>query len=304
MNQAELRRREYMGRINRVMDYVRENLSGDLRLETLARVANFSPFHFHRTYKSMTGETLNDFIRRMRVQRAASQLIHNVSESITQISCTCGYASPSSFAREFRQWFGVSASEFRAGGHESLTRFRKQLEDEGHEFTNPIDLANRRTDMVFRVEVKELPALHVAYIRHIGRYSDISEAFNRLMRWAGPRKLLRFPETEILAIYHDNPDVTPIEQLRSDACITVPEDTKVKRDIGLMEVPGGSFAVAYVEIDVTQYGEAWDRLIGDWLPQSGYQPDERMCYERYLNDPEKHPRSKHIVEICEPIRPL
>jgi len=105
-------------------------------------------------------------------------------------------------------------------------------------------------------------------------------------------------------IYHDNPDVTTIDKLRADACITVPEGTKVKRDIGTMTVPGGLFAVAYVEIDPTQYGEAWDRLVGEWMPQSGYQLDDRMCYELYLNDSEKHPEGKHIVEICEPIRPM
>jgi AraC family transcriptional regulator len=124
------------------------------------------------------------------------------------------------------------------------------------------------------------------------------------MRWAGPRGLLRFPETSMLAIYHDGPDVTPIAHLRSDACVTVPVGTPVDGEVGTMTIPGGKFAVAHVEIDPTQYGEAWDRLIADWLPSSGYQPDDRLCYELYLNDPDKHPEKKHIVDICEPIRPL
>lgn len=299
----DLRRQEYVGRINRVMDHVRDHLSGDVRLETLARVANFSPFHFHRIFKAVTGETLNAFIRRMRVQRAASQLIHNPEESITRVAVGCGYASPSSFAREFRRHFGMSASQFRAGGRDSLIRFRTQLEANGHEFTNPVDLDSTRTEMVFRVEVREEPERHVAYIRHVGDYSRIGKTFGKLARWAGPRRLFR-ADTKMLTVYHDNPDVTPIDKLRSDACITVPEGTKVKRDIGFMTLPGGTYAVAYVEIEATQYGEAWDRLFSDWLPESGYQPDDRPCYEIYLNDPQKHSKKKHIVEICEPIRPL
>ncbi len=304
IDQAELKRQEYVGRVNRVIDHIRTNLNGDLCLETLAQVANFSPYHFHRVFKSIAGETLNEYIRRFSVQRAASQLIHNPTLTITEIAVACGYSSPSAFAREFRRHFGVSASQFRTGGHDSLVRFRKELEERGAEFTNPSDLSSTRTDMVFRVDVRELPELHVAYVRHVGRYNEIGKAFRRLMRWAGPRRLLRFPETKVLAIYHDNPDVTPVDKLRADACVTVPEGTKTKRDIGTMNVPGGLFAVAYVEIDPTQYGEAWDRLIGEWMPQSGYQPDERMCYEMYLNDPGKHPEKKHIVEICEPIRAL
>jgi len=304
IDQAELKRQEYIGRVNRVLDYIRENLTGDLQLEKLAAIARFSPYHFHRVFKSVAGETLNEYIRRFRVQRAAGRLIHNPTLTITEIGAACGYSSPSAFAREFRCHFGVSASQFRAGGSDSLLRFREKLEERGAVFTNPADLSSIRTEMVFGVDVRELPDLFVAYVRHVGSYREIGMAFGRLMRWAGPRRFFRNPDTRVLAIYHDNPDVTPIERLRADACITVPEGTRVKRDIGTMTVPGGSFAVAHVEIDETQYGETWDRLIGDWMPQSGYQPDERMCYELYLNDPSKHPENKHIVEICEPIRPL
>ena len=300
IDQAELKRQEYVGRVNRVIDHIRANLTGDLCLETLAQVANFSPYHFHRVFKSIAGETLNEYIRRFRVQRAASRLIHNPTLTITEIAVGCGYSSPSTFAREFRRRFGVSASQFRSGGRASLDRFREELAERGVVVQSK---HSQRTDMVFRVEVREEPERHVAYIRHVGNYSDIGKALGRLARWAGPRRLMR-QETKVLAIYYDNPDITPVDRLRADACITVPEGTKVKRDIGSMTVPGGLFAVAYVEIDPIQYGEAWDRLMTDWMPESGYQPDERPCYELYLNDPRKHPEKKHILEICEPIRPL
>jgi AraC family transcriptional regulator len=297
---SELRRQEYVGRVNRAIDYVRENLSGDLRLETIARVASFSPYHFHRIFKSIVGETVNAFVRRHRAQKAAGMLLHSPGMTITEIAVACGYSSPSLFAREFRTHFGASASQFRAGGRTSLDRFRRELVDRGHTLqTHPKD----RTEMVFRVAVREEPTRHVAYIRHVGSYSEIGDALGRLARWAGPRGLFQ-QDTHMLSIYHDNPDVTPVERLRSDACITVPEGTKVQRDIGLMTLPGGTYAAAYVEIDVAQYGEAWNRLFSDWLPESGYQPDDRPCYELYLNDPGKHPEKKHILEICEPIRPL
>ena len=304
IDQAELKRQEYVGRINRVIDHIRENLTGDLRLDALAHVASFSPYHFHRVFKAIVGETLNGFIRRVRVQSAASQLIHNPDRTITEIAVNCGYSSPSAFAREFRQHFGVSASRFRTGGTESLARFREELEERGAEFTNPPDLSSTRSDMVFRVDVRQLPELRVAYVRHVGRYNEIGKTFRRLMRWAGPRGLFRLPDTKVLAVYYDNPDVTTVDKLRADACVTVPEGTKTRRDIGTMRIPGGLFGVATVEIDPSQYGEAWDRLMTDWMPQSGYQPDGRLCYELYLNNPEKHPEGKHIVEICEPIRLL
>jgi len=298
---AEQSKLEYVGRVNRVLDHIWENLTDDLRLETLARVASFSPYHFHRVFRSITGETLSGYVRRVRAQRAATQLIHNPTKTITEIGVSCGYSSSSAFAREFRRQFGVSASQFRGGGRASLDRFREKLAERGLVLQSAHP---QRTDMVFRVDVREEPRRHVAYIRHVGDYSGIGRAFERLARWAGPRGLFRNPETRMLAVYRDSPDVTPIEKLRSDACITVPIGTRVKRDVGLMTLPGGTYAAAYVEIDATQYGEAWDRLFCDWLPGSGYQPDNRPCYELHLNDPRKHPQMKHILDICEPIRPL
>jgi len=155
----------------------------------------------------------------------------------------------------------------------------------------------------YSVEVKELPALTVAYARHVGPYSQINEAFVRLYRWAGPRSLV-VEKTLHLATYHDDPDVTPTDKLRSSACISIADGTMVDGDIGLMSIPGGTFAVGHFEIAVEQFGDAWNALMGDWLPSSGYQPDDRMCYEVYLNDHDKHPEKKFIVDICQPVRPL
>jgi AraC family transcriptional regulator len=316
IDQEELRRREYVGRINRVMDYIQANLGSDLGLETLAQVARFSPFHFHRVFKSVVGETLNGFIRRVRVGAAANRLLYNPRDSITEIAVACGYSSPSAFAREFRNAFGVSASEFRRGGRDAVRKIR-QVESKNGQTKSKTEKesapsssytagnpSSRRTMMQFSVEAKQMPEWNVVYARHIGAYNKIGEAFERIFKWAGPRGLVRFPETKSLAVYHDSPEVTDPSKLRSDACLTVPPGTKVDGEIGTMKVPGGLFAVAHVEIDVTQFGEAWDKLIGEWMPKSGYQPDDRMCYELYLNDPDTHPEKKWIVDICEPIRPL
>lgn len=316
--QRELRRQEYVSRINRVMDYVAANVDGDLRLATLAEVAGFSPYHFHRLFRAMVGETLNQHIRRIRAETAAAKLMNNPKLTITQIALQCGYSSSASFAREFRRFFGMSASQFRGGGCETWRKNRdaerkigqsasKEWKDGsgqdvypgGHSTHHP-----RRSMMEAAFEIKELPEMHVAYVRHTGPYNKVGEAFGRLMKWAGPRGLMRPPQTKILAVYHDSPDVTEESKLRSSACITVPEDTPVEGEIGTMTIPGGTFAVGHFEIDVTQYGAAWDKLMGEWLPESGYQPDDRLCYELYLNDPDQHPEKKHIVDICEPVRPL
>jgi len=309
-------RQQYIGRINRVIDFIDGNIDAPLSLETLSRVANFSPFHFHRIFSAMVGETLSSFIRRLRLERAASMLIDHPKQTITEIAMACGFSSSASFARAFSERFGMSASELRQGGSALLrgtlgehSKIRKTDSKQGKAiryFPRYLDGKKTQTRGRFemKVQVKQLSELHVAYCRHMGSYSGVGEAFEKLMRWAGPRGLVQFPKTQMLGVYHDDPEITDSSRLRSSACITVPEGTEVEGEIGTMEVPGGKYAVARFELSAEQFGEAWDEVMGKWLPESGYQPDDRPCYEVYLNDPKTHPQGKFIVDLCVPVRPL
>ena len=318
LTQEELRRQEYLARINRVIDYIDVHLGSRLALEDLAAKACFSRFHFHRIFSALVGETLADYIRRARLERAAMRLTQHPKDTVTDIALDCGFSSPSVFARMFRDWFGVSASDWRrdsgkgrkalrnAGQTESKERKADPAGSPYHHRHQPErrKTMKQKDRIACTVEVKELPELLVAYVRHIGPFQQIGQAFGRLMRWAGPRGLLRFLETKSLAVYHDSPDITETDKLRSDACITVPEGTQVEGEVGLLRIPGGKFAVGHFEILADQFGQAWDSLMGEWLPSSGWQPDDRMCYEVYLNDHQQHPQRKFIVDICEPVKPL
>ncbi len=158
------------------------------------------------------------------------------------------------------------------------------------------------------IEVREMPELTVAYVRHVGPYKGDAKLFEglftKLMTWAGPKGLLRFPETQVLAVYHDDPEATDEEKLRISACITVDPGTPVEGEIGRMTVPGGKFAVARFELLPEEYEDSWNRVMSGWLPESGYQPDDSLCYELYLNDPKEHPEGRQVVDIFIPLKPL
>lgn len=306
------RRAEYAARFNRVLDYIQAHLAEEMDLETLATVACFSPYHFHRLFHGWMGETLRDFIFRLRVERAATQLHYNPGKTITEIALDCGFSSSSTFARAFKAFHGVSASEWR--NRKNRKTDRKGCEAE-------LGLANaswNATDglgpfrevpvtMKIDVDVKQLEPLPVAYLRHVGSFQNntglFERLFGRLCGWAGPRGLLG-PGTQFLSIYHDNPEVTEAAKLRLDVAISVSPDTKVDGEIGKQVLPGGMYAVTRVRIKPEQYGEAWDALMGGWFPGSGYQPDDRPCFELYLNDPKSDPEGMHEVAICEPVKPL
>jgi AraC family transcriptional regulator len=163
---------------------------------------------------------------------------------------------------------------------------------------------SRRHVMKFKVKVKEMPEMNIVYIRHRGSYNQIGPAIHAIIKWCAARDLIHFPETKILTVYHDDPDITQMDKLRADACVKVPKGTKTEGEVGTYVISGVKFAVAHVEITADEFGEAWDKLVGEWIPENGYQSDERLCYEISLNNPKEHPEGKFIVDICEPIKPL
>lgn len=303
----------YTGRINKVLDYIDKNIEEDLNLEKLSSVSCFSPFHFHRIFSSMMGETLNAYIKRIRAEKASMIISQNPEISMTEAALKCGYTSSSAFSRAFKERFGVSPTDFQADALDKNSKFRQTYSKicEADEkfplyFCNELKMEriNKMNIKPISEEIREMPDLNVAYIRQIGTYRNLDSTFEKLFTWAGPRGLLRFPETKVLGIYHDDPNITDEDKLRASVCITVPENTKTEGEFGTMVIPGGKFACLKFEIPKEQFQDVWNYVMGKWLPESGYEPDDRMCYELYLNNYREHPEKKFIFEICLPVKLL
>jgi AraC family transcriptional regulator len=154
-------REEYTARVNRVIDHIEANIDQELSLAELAGVAGFSAFHFHRIFSALVGEPLNSFIQRIRIEKAASMLKQNPKKAITSVALDCGFSSASTFAREFREAFGVSASEWRAGVYSKESKYRqmdsKERQTDGNirkEFVLHSDYSISMNKQEWRVEMK------------------------------------------------------------------------------------------------------------------------------------------------------
>jgi AraC family transcriptional regulator len=314
MNPNEASRREYISRINKVMDYVDKHIDGALNLDILAGIAHFSPYHFHRIFTVLTGETPGSYVQRIRVEKAARFLKNDEQLSIGEIAYACGFGSVSLFSRLFRAYFGITAKEFRQQEKAVFLidglRYSKngQLISKNmkQEFDFDAQLCTvKLNNLIFmdtKVVIKEMPEMKVAYIRHTGQYDQIGKAFEKLMKWAGPRGLLNFPETKTLTVYQDDPSITAIEKVRQDACITLNGDVKVEGEIGKATIPAGKCAVARFQIDLKGFEKAWS-TVWLWVTESGYQPCGNP-YELYYSSPEDAAHGKFDLEICIPVKPL
>ncbi len=295
---------EYRKRVCRAMNYISQNLDRDLSLKEIAEAASFSMFHFHRVFKAVVGETVAGFTRRLRLEQAANRLLSNGRDDITTIALDCGFSSSQNFAKAFRQHFGTTPSAYRKsknGNKNSKGENALSLQttyDADMEFINSAD--NDRSNAM-NAEVREMSEYHVAYARKMGPYGKetCERAFGELMPWAGPRGYLT--SGQMLGVYWDNPEVTPPEKCRVDACITVPVGTAPEGPIGIQTISGGPHAVCHFEIQEDSFQQAWEDAFA-WLVDSGYECDDRPCYELYHNNAAEHPEGTWIFDICVPLK--
>lgn len=314
MNLREKSRQEYIARINRVTDYIDKNLHESLDLATVAEAAVFSPFHFHRIFTFMIGETPVDYIQRLRLEKSAS-LLRNKEKTISDIACECGFGSISLFSRTFKKYFGITPTLFRKTEKPVFSKDGSYYDKNGQPLRKnlktfqklPDDLCNVQSNqLVFmetKIEVKKMPDMNVIYCRHTGPFNQIGKAYEKVARWAIPRDLYQPGKTKTMTVTHDDPSVTKIDKVRQSACIVIDKDVKTEGEIGRMTVPGGKYAVGRFELGFTDFERAWNTMCL-WFTESGYSQGDGCTYELYHNDYTQHPEQKHIVDICIPVKPL
>lgn len=310
---------EYDSRMMKVLHHINENLDKDLSLMKLSETACFSQFHFHRLFSSFMGETPNDYVKRLRVEKAANLLIMAKHLPITEIALRCGFSSSATFARAFKDHFNYSASEWREFGHREYSENIKSIskncktaskngkefpEEESHFYSVDNFLQNDSSDTKLKVEVKIMPALHIAYvIHHEGYNSKIGKAFEKLCRWAGPRGYIN-EYTLFLGLSLDNPDITPPDKCRYYASMTVPAEVKEEKGIGVMDIPEMKCAVYRFEGNEDEIEPAYEQFYRVWLKESGYQPADFPTFEIYLRTPDKKAGKEFLTDVCVPIKPL
>jgi AraC family transcriptional regulator len=309
----------YISRINRVIDYIKSNLEGDLSLENLSSIANFSKFYFHRIFKSVTGENLNSCVGRMKIEKSAFMLIYNPSLSITSIAFDSGFSSPAVYSREFKAHFKLSPSQWRLEKKSKICKVDRNICKEPQETEIYIEFSKHKPNWgitmqnqnTLNIQVRSIPEMPIAYIRHHGAYNPLDKKlfqslFSKLISWAAPRDLFNPPLTKAMTIFSSgHPETTAPDHLSVDVAISIEKEVAVEGEVGKRVIPGGQYAViSIIEATMEECGEAWNTLFNIWLPNSGYQPGEGAYYINHLNDPEQHPKKLNTVEMYLPVKPL
>jgi AraC family transcriptional regulator len=297
----------YEAAVERTVRHIAAALDEALDLGELARQAALSPFHFHRIFRGMVGETPLEMHRRLRLERPAWQL-SSIDTGVTTVAFDAGYETHEAFSRAFRQAYGRSPTAFRedaARGRSDCARApRIELAARSGVHFDPVTtvpvIRFHKGESSMNVKLEQMPELRVATVRHVGPYDRISEAFQRLGAIVGPAGLLQ-KGSAMIAIYHDDPEATPVDALRSDAGVTVPEGSPLPDGIVEQRLPAGRYARTTHVGPYTQLGGAWSRFMGEWLPKSGERLGSGASYEVYRNNPTNAPPEALRTDLFLPL---
>ncbi len=274
---------DYIQSVYKVIFYIEQNYNYDLTLQELSKIAGFSKYHFHRIFKSIIGENLSDYIRRVRL--SSTTLKFKTNQKITQIAINSGYETNASFSKAFKNHFGVTPKEFS------------------------LNAKNKKGLKMIEAKIVELKPVEVLYVRKEGAYDkSAGEAWEVLMGFAYKNKIkykknLMGKSAMMFGIGHDNPNVIDEKKLRFDACISWDDKTvKPEGEILTKIIEGGKYAMflhrgAYENLKAT-YDE-----IGDWIVESGLDVRDLPMFEKYLNrDPRRTKPENLKTEIYVPLK--
>jgi AraC family transcriptional regulator len=317
MNTAPDSRAEYARRIHRVLAHIDQHIDQPLELTELAQVAHFSPYHFHRLFAAWVGETLGDYLRRRRVELAAMRLLAQPRLGVLPAALAVGFGSGEAFSRAFKARFGAAPSSWRA---QQLARRRAPAPEK----SNP-GQAQRKDGQALRLEPGHHLVMHhppensmtqlnvllqdrapaqLAYFRLTGGYGAALGEFWRdtVAPWMGANGLMDKPR---YGISHDDPSITDPAKCRYDAAVEVPPNAVLSGQPLRTTLPGGRYATLPFYGTSEQVAAAWVSLLGEWLPASGLQLDNRPCFEYYPPDGRYDPQTGAFsCEICIPVTAL
>lgn len=290
----------YKERILRVLVFIQQNLDYDLSTDQLAKVAYFSPYHFHRIFSGMVGESLKEHIRRLRLERAAMRLKHT-DKSVLEIALEAGYETHEAFTRAFKAVSGCSPTRFRSSKNLLFKTKPAAVRYRNGGAIRDIKLAIGGKAM--QVEIRRLEPMRVAFVRHLGPYSEVATAWDKVCARLGAEGMLG-PDTKFIGVCYDDPDVTEPHKIRYDACVTVDDAFEAQGDIGVQTTGGGEYAVTTHIGPYSKLGETYAGLYGRWLAESGRELRSQPCLELYLNDPEGTDPEDLLTDIYAPLEPL
>lgn len=274
----------YERQLKKVIDFIGENLDENLSLDKLCGIANFSKYHFHRLFTASMGLSLQQYIKWLRLKRAAHQLIVDKKKPIIVIAIDAGFESHEAFTRAFKQRCGLNPNEFRI-------KMNTQV------WEKPPYCLPKQGDLIMNITIKEVKQRRLAVIEHRGDPKRVAQSVSQLVHWAKGQTISLKPKAgEAFGYAYDDPNLTPADEFRFDLGITVPESLKLEGEIVEKHLPAGRYAVAVHQGSRDNIADTVYSMYRDWLPSSGETLGDLPCIFCYHNFDDEVAETQLVTE--------
>ena len=254
---------------NDVMNYVYKYIDTNINIDELSLELNVSKFHLHRIFKDEFGKNIYESIKSIRLQKASNLLITNKYSTITDISQMTGYSSQTSFLRAFKQRFEMTPKDWKNGGYKEYSN--KIVEKITNQNENSIGFD-------ITPSIVKMPEIKGYYIRHQGYDRSIKKTWQKLQTWIYTNDIKEYKQ---IALHHDNPIITPLEECQYIAIVCLENDQLEDVTLPSLIIPKGIYAKFSLS---GKYGDVikliqW--VYHYWLIDSGYETTTNPSYTIY-----------------------
>lgn len=297
----------YKKRIVKTIQYIDANLDADLSLEKIAEISAYSPFHFHRIFKLITGETLQNYIIRKKIEKSAFLLVVKKDLEIKEIYLDMGFSNHSVFSKTFKKYYGLPPSEFRKTAPEAFHKILQTQSKNGQidtvfsQYICTIENLLNWTTMNLKIEVKEMPEMNLAAVMSLG-IAGVEPSYDVLIDWAKKKQLFPRENVKMISVYHDSFKVTPPDKVQIHACMLLDEKLEAAEGEVFSEtLEAGKYIVGSGEVTLHDFEQCWVSLFL-WMNEHNYSMRRTFPFEIYHTNFKEHPEGKMIVDFCIPIQ--
>ena len=280
----------------KAMDYISQNLCLNPTLEDIARSVALSSFHFHRLFRAQVGETVAEFTRRLRMERAANWLLAYPQADITGLALRVGFSSSQNFAKAFRLHFSVSPGEFRRRHIQATNSKPGNVTALKSAYSHSTPSANG----LLSARLAELPARRVVYMRRFGPYGkETCEQTHQDLLASLPERTPSDP-AGTLCVYWDSPEITTQSRCRTDVAVEIGATEKTGRGVAVQTLAAGFYGLFRCAASAEQIDAVWESAFA-WITSRGLNKSDRPCYEYYYAETDVA-RNYYVFDICIPLQ--
>ncbi|HNY61011.1 MAG TPA: effector binding domain-containing protein [Caldisericia bacterium] len=277
-------------RIQKVIDYIEENLTVRINPDTACSQSGISTVHCYRMFHMLVGRSLMAYVRTRRMTEAAKKLRAG-HESIIELALDCEYDSQEAFTRAFKSEFGVTPGTFRQNKPKIKEYNKVDLIEKYYD-----DSANSmQGDPKVKV-LKWLPPIRVAYCNAIGKTPE-KDAWNKLLDWAATNGLFDCPY-RLFGFNNPSPQ-SGKDEYGYEVCITVEKDVTGTDEIKFKHLMGGHYAVMGTTLPNIE--KDWKHF-STWLSLSKYEYGTHQCLEEHLTPPDRWDNETLEIDLYMPIK--